>query len=90
MKISSNTVYEHDEHGEVLVLDVHHVFKDCDLDTERGTLVSRVVRYSVEWDGYGPMPNSLRMAETERFREQVGKQLRTPDFISTDEWVEDP
>lgn len=65
MTLTSNTVYQHDEHGEVLVLDVHHVFEAYDLDSTDGQLRARLVRFSVEWDEYGTVtgqnPTSRRI-----------------------------
>jgi hypothetical protein len=77
MRITGNTIYEHDEHGEVLVLDVHHVFNEYDLETGRGELHSRVVRYTSNWDDYGPMPGSIQVTSTDDFREQLGDEVRT-------------
>jgi len=59
MKITGDTIYEHNEHGEVLVINVHHVFEEYDLDAVSGRLHSRVVRYTSDWDDYGPMPGSI-------------------------------
>jgi hypothetical protein len=36
MKITGNTICEQDEHGEVLVIDVHHIFDEYDLESESG------------------------------------------------------
>jgi len=77
MKLTGNTIYEHDEHGAVLVIDVHHVFNEYDLETENGELHLRVVRYTPNWDDYGPMPGSTQVTSTDDFREQLGDQLRT-------------
>ena len=60
MKITGNTIYEHNKHGEVLVIDVHHVFDEYDLNAGTGELHSRVVQYTPNWDDYGPMPGSIR------------------------------
>ncbi len=46
MRVTSNTIYEHDEQGEVLVIDIHNVFNEYDLETGSGELYSRVVRYT--------------------------------------------
>ena len=77
MRVTGNTIYEHDEHGAVLVIDVHHVFNEYDLDTGSGELHSRVVRYTSDWDDYGPLPGSIQVASPDDFREQVGDQVRT-------------
>jgi len=77
MRITGNTIYEHDEHGVVLIIDVHHVFNEYDLENESGELHSRVVRYTSNWDDYGPMPGSIQETSTDDFREQLGDQLRT-------------
>ena len=44
MSVIGNTIYEHDEHGPVLVLDVHHVFDGYDLETGSEEPHPRVVR----------------------------------------------
>lgn len=77
MRVTGNTIYEHDEHGAVLVLDVHHVFDEYDLETRSGELHSRVVRYTSNWDDYGPMPGSIQVTSPDDFREQLCDQLRT-------------
>jgi hypothetical protein len=77
MKITGNTVYEHDKYGEVLVIDVHHVFDEYDLNAGTGELHSRVVRYTPNWDDYGPMPGSIRETSIDDFREQLGDRVST-------------
>ncbi len=51
MKIPSGTVYQQEESGEVLVLDVHHVFETYDLEAQTGQIGTRVLRHTNEWDG---------------------------------------
>jgi hypothetical protein len=77
MKVTENTIYEHDKHGTVLVIDVHHVFTEYDLETGSGELHSRVVRYTSDWDDYGLMPGSIQVTSTDDFREQIGNRVRT-------------
>ena len=77
MRVTGNTIYKHNVHGEVLVIDVHHVFDEYDLETGSGELHSRVVRYTPDWDDYGPMPGSIQVTATDDFQEQLGDQLRT-------------
>ncbi|AQL43295.1 hypothetical protein BV210_11590 [Halorientalis sp. IM1011] len=77
MRVTSETIYEHDEHGEVLIIDVHHVFNEYDLKSGSGDLHSRVVRYTPNWDDYGPMPGSIQMTSTDDFREQLGDRVET-------------
>lgn len=76
MKVTGNTVYEHDEYGEVLLIDIHHVFDEYNLDAGSGELHSRIVRYSPDWDGYGPMPGSIRVTSIDEFRDQLGDLVR--------------
>lgn len=76
MRVTGNTIYEHDEHGAVLVIDVHHVFNEYDLETGSGDLHSRVVRYTPDWDDYGPMPGSIRLTSIDDFRELLGDEVR--------------
>ncbi|TKX71883.1 MULTISPECIES: hypothetical protein [Halorubrum] len=79
MNLTENTIYSHDELEEVLVLGVHHIFETYDPDAGDGDLRSRVVRYTVDWDEYGPMPTSVRTAPVEEFRTVVGDAVRTWD-----------
>lgn len=80
MKLTSDGVYQHAEHGEVLVIGVHHVFDEYDPDSKDGQLQSRTVRFTPEWDDYGPMPSSICVAPVDKFRENVGTQIRTVEF----------
>lgn len=77
MRVISDTIYEHDEHGEVLIIDVHHVFDEYDLESGSGERHSRVVRYTPNWDDYGPMPSSIQETATDDFREQLGDRVTT-------------
>lgn len=81
MMLTEDTIYRHEEFGEVLVLSVHHVFETYDLDSQDGRLRSRVVRYTPEWDDYGPMPSSIRTTPVDEFRTAVGDAVRTRDSI---------
>ena len=81
MKVTRDTVYTHDEYGEVLIVDVHHVYDEYDLESETGDLLTRVVRYSDDWDDYGPMPSSLKGTPVDEFRTAVGEPVRTAEFI---------
>lgn len=83
MNLTENTIYRHDELGEVLVLGVHHIFETYDLDSANGRLRSRVVRYTAEWDDYGPMPSSVRTTPVDEFRTVVGDAVRTWEGV---EW----
>lgn len=80
MELTSGTVYQHEEVGEVLVLGVHYVFDEYDLESETGRLRTRVVRHTDEWDGYGPMPSSVRTTPVDEFRSAVGGPIRTVEF----------
>lgn len=80
MKVTSNIVYTHDEYGEILVVDVHHVYDEYELQTGDGELTSRVVRYTDDWDEYGPMPSKVRVISVDEFRTAVGDPVRTIEF----------
>jgi hypothetical protein len=77
MHLTEHTIYRHDELGDVLVLGVHHIFETYDPDTGDGRLRSRVVRYTAEWDDYGPLPSSVRTTPVETFQAGVGDAVRT-------------
>ena len=83
MNLTENTIYRHDELGEVLVLGVHNIFETYDPDSRDGRLRSRVVRYTAEWDDYGPMPSSVRTTPVDEFRTAVGDAVRTWEGV---EW----
>lgn len=85
MQLTRNAVYHHDEYGEVLVIDVHHVFGEYDLETMEGTLESMVVRHTERWDDYGPMPTSVRRTPVVEFRTAVSEPLRTVSFVGPQE-----
>jgi len=76
MNLTENTVYRHDEFEEVLVLGVHHIFETYDPDSGDGRLQSRVVRYTAEWDDYGPMPSSVSTMPVDEFQTVVGDAVR--------------
>lgn len=59
----------------MLVTDVYHVFDEYDLENGSGELHSRVVRYTPNWDDYGPIPGSIQVTSTDDFREQLGDQV---------------
>ena len=84
MNLTENTIYRHDELGEVLVLGVHHIFETYDLDSGDGRLRSRVVRYTADWDDYGPMPSSVRTTPVDEFWTVVGDAVRTWEGV---EWL---
>lgn len=81
MKITTGTIHQHDEFGEVLVLGVQHVFEEYDLESKDGPVATRVVEFSVEWDAYGAMPSSIRTIAVDAFRSAVGEPIRTADVI---------
>ena len=84
MELTENTIYRHDDFGDVLVCGVHHVFGTYHTDAATGRLRSRVVRYTAEWDDYGPMPSSVRTTPVDEFRTGVGDAVRTWDGV---EWA---
>ena len=81
MNLTENTVYHHEDLGDVLVLGVHHIFETYDPEAADGRLRSRVVRYATEWDDYGPMPTSIRTTPVEEFRAVVGNAVRTWESV---------
>jgi len=83
MILAENTIYRHEELGEVLVLGIHHVFETYDPNSQDGRLQSRVVRYTTEWDDYGPIPSSIQTMPVEEFRTGVDNAVRTRDRV---EW----
>ena len=90
MELVKNTVYQHDEHGEVLVIAVHHIFDEYDMEAESNQPQSRVVRYTARWDGYGPMPASVQRTPIAEFRNAVGDAIRTVEFTDPGDTVREP
>lgn len=81
MNLTEHTIYRHEELGDVLVLGVHHSFETYDPDSADGRLRSRGVRYSAEWDDYGPMPSSVRTTPVDEFQTSVVDAVRTWDGV---------
>jgi hypothetical protein len=81
MEITSGAIYQHDEFEEVLVLGVRHVFEEYDLESKDGLVVTRVVEFTTQWDGYGAMPSSIRTTPVDAFHGAVGEAIRTADVI---------
>jgi len=79
MQLTENTIYRHDDFGDVLVCGVHHVFGTYHTDAATGRLRSRVVRFAVAWYDYGPMPTSVRTTPVDEFQAAVGDAVQTLD-----------
>ncbi|KTG25225.1 hypothetical protein [Haloferax profundi] len=74
-------LHEHDEHGEILLIDIHLIFDEYDLEAGNGELHPRIVRYTPDWDGYGPMPGSIRVTSIDEFQDQLGDPVRPFEAI---------
>jgi len=76
MKIESDSIYQHEEFGEILVLGINQQYDTFETEEKTGIVDSVSVRYSTEWDGYGAMFGATRSEPLEQFVEAVGEQLR--------------
>jgi hypothetical protein len=82
MKLSSECIYEHRDHGEVLVCGIHTEYKSYETTKEEGVEVGTFVRYADEWDGYGSMPGSDTKVPVDEFIEAAGTRIRTFNRIT--------
>lgn len=88
MELQANELYHHEEHGDVVVLGVHHVYDAYDVTTESGELRAVVVRFTNSWDGYGPMPAAMLTEPVEEFTNAIGEVQGTVEFESAMEATE--
>lgn len=82
MEIEAGMVYEHDKYGQIVVLGVHRVFKTYDTDTDEGTLDSVVVRWTEEWDAYGPLWGYSRTEPLDAFLRDLGDSIDQISFTT--------
>ncbi|WP_434531156.1 hypothetical protein ACODNH_06985 [Haloarcula sp. NS06] len=80
MYIEAGTVYEHDKHGEVVVLDILRVYQIYESDTAEGTNSSVVVRLADEWDAYGPLWGRSQAEPLNAFLTAVGDPIDNVTF----------
>ncbi|WP_424016132.1 hypothetical protein ACOZ4N_00595 (plasmid) [Halorientalis pallida] len=85
MKIKSECIYEHRDHGEVLVLGISTEYDSYDTTEADGVDIGTFVQYAREWDGYGAMPSAATKAPINEFTEAVGNQIRDFDRVSVNE-----
>jgi hypothetical protein len=67
MEIETGAVYEHDRHGQIVVLGIHRVYQTYETDSGEGELDSIVVRWAEEWDDYGPIWSRCRTERLDAF-----------------------
>jgi hypothetical protein len=85
MKLESECIYEHRDHGEVLVLGISTEYESYDTTEADGVDIGTFVQYAWEWDGYGAMPSAATKAPIDEFTEAVGNQIRDFDRVSVNE-----
>ena len=76
MKIESDTIYQHDGHNEILVLDIIHRYESYDTEENTGIENGIFVRYACDWDGYGAMVGATVAEPIEEFTAAAGKKIR--------------
>ena len=81
MRIESDTIYQHDEYDEVLVLGIHHRYESYDTEENTGIENGIYVRYAYDWDGYGAMVGATVAEPIEEFTAAVGKEIREFDRV---------
>ena len=79
MRIESDTIYQHDECDEILVLGVHRRYDSYDTEENTGVENGMYVRYAYEWDGYGAMPGATAVDPIDELTAAVGKKIRRFD-----------
>lgn len=82
MKIESHAIYEHAEHGTVVALGVHQVYESYDTSKMDGDVSKVVVRYTTDWDAYGPMPASTIVDPVDEFEAAANGPTDTVTFDS--------
>ena len=80
MEIERDTVYEHSEYEEVLVLGIHRVYRKYDSETDKGELDAVFVNFSDDWDANGPMFQHGLTTPIGDFVESTGNALRVEKF----------
>lgn len=85
MKLKSGCIYEHRDHGEVLVLGISTEYESYDTTEADGVNIGTFVQDALEWDGYGAMPSAATKAPIDEFVEAVGNQIRDFERVSVNE-----
>jgi len=82
MILEANRIYEHDDHGRVVVLGIHDVYNSFDTDGGRGDKIETVVRFARDWDHYGPMPHGAGGEPLAEFESKTTGPIQTdpPEF----------
>ncbi|WP_302081582.1 hypothetical protein [Salinibaculum rarum] len=86
MDLEAESIYRHQEEGEVLVLGIDRQYESYDTAADEGVTTGIVVRYAREWDGYGAMPGAATAAPLYEFVAATGEKIREFERITmTDE-----
>ena len=80
MEIQRNTVYEHSEYGEILVLGIHRSSRKYDSETDNGAVDAVVVKFSDDWDAFGPMFSHILATSLTDFVEFTGDALHVEKY----------
>ncbi len=82
MELEAESIYSHQQEGEVLVLGIDRRYESYDTAAEEGVTTGMVVRYAREWDGYGAMPSAATVAPLDEFVAATGEKLREFDQMT--------
>jgi len=76
MEIEADSIYQHDEHREILVLGINRRYESYTTEEKTGVEDGVYVQYTDQWDAYGAMSGAIRSDSVTEFTEAVGEKLR--------------
>jgi len=76
MEIEADSIYQHDEYEEILVLGINRRYEAYTTEEKTGVEDGVYVQYTDQWDGYGAMSGATRSDPVAEFTEAVGEKLR--------------
>lgn len=86
MLLESNRIYQHEEHGQVVVIGIHEIYNEVDTDSGHGSKVETAVRFASAWDHYGPMPGGGGGEPLDEFEAKATGPIQAdpPEFVEND------
>ena len=82
MQVTSGWEYEYQEDGveAIVVVSIQKQYETYNTDYESGEFGEVIVKIADDWDGYGPLPASVREVTVSQFLENVGETIGRLDF----------